>query len=105
MYIALITCALAEIMRLIHQPTKNSWTFLSTVQQFLFSSINALLKDFNRKSRKSKGRQKVPITEPIAIRYGEDFAIVSPKTRKHFTDKEKELKRKEKEKKMQMKQQ
>jgi len=105
MYIALITCALAEILRLIHQPTKNSWTFLSTVQQFLFSSINALLKDFNRKLRKSKGRQKVPITEPKAIRYGEDFAIVSPITRKHFTDKEKEKKRKEKEKKMKKEQQ
>lgn len=36
MFIALITYALAEIMRIIHQPTKNLWTFLSTVQQYLF---------------------------------------------------------------------
>ncbi|WP_438315156.1 IS4 family transposase [Sporosarcina sp. FA9] len=104
MYIALITCALAEIMRLIHQPTKNSWTFLSTVQQFLFSSIHALLKDFNRKLRKSKGRQKIPKTKPKPIQYGEDFAIVSPLTKQHFIDKEKEKKRKEKEKKMKMEQ-
>jgi hypothetical protein len=105
MYIALITCALAEIMRLIHQPSKNSWIFLSTVQQFLFSSIKALIKDFNRKLRKSKGRQKVPKTQSKTMRFGEDFAIVSPITKKHFIDKEKEKKRKEKEKKVKMKQQ
>jgi hypothetical protein len=105
MYIALITCALAEIMRLIHQPSKNSWIFLSTVQQFLFSSINALIKDFNRKLKKSKGRQKVPKTKSKTMRFGEDFAIVSPITKKHFIDKEKEKKRKEKEKKVKMKQQ
>jgi hypothetical protein len=89
MYIALITCALAEIMRLIYQPNKSSWEFLRTVQQFLFESIKTLLKDFNRRLRKSKGRQKVPITKSKTIRFGEDFAIVSPITKKHFIDKEK----------------
>ena len=68
MYIALITFALAEIMRLIHQPNKNSWTFLRTVRKLPFQSINALLKEFNRKLRKSKGRQKVPKTKYITYK-------------------------------------
>ena len=105
MFIALITYALAEIMRLIHQPTKNIWTFLSTVQQFLFSSINSAFKRLQSEVKKEQGTAKSTENRPKDIRFGEDFAIVSPITRKHFIDKEKEKKRKEKEKKMKMKQQ
>jgi len=38
------------------------------------------LQEYQRKKKKSKGRQKVP--KPI--RYGENFVIVSPITKEHF---------------------
>ncbi|MBD7986409.1 transposase, partial [Sporosarcina sp. Sa2YVA2] len=87
MFIALITFALTEIMRLIHQPAKRIWTFMRTMQQYLFTPIKSLLQDFNRRLRKSKGRQKIPNAHPKEIRYGEDFAIVSPINREHFINK------------------
>ncbi|WP_438312018.1 hypothetical protein [Sporosarcina sp. FA9] len=92
-------------MRLIHNPTKKSWTFLSAVQQFLFLSINVLLKHFKRRLGRNEGRQNIPIPTNKNIHYGEHFAIVSPITRKHFIDKEKEKKRKETEKMMKLEQQ
>lgn len=99
MFIALITVALAEIMRLEHQPTKSAWTFLCTVQQFLFESMRRLLQDFNRPLKKSKGRQKVPIPKSKTRDFGEDFAIVSPINRQHFVEKEKKKKAMERKKK------
>lgn len=92
MFIALITVALAEIMRLTHQPKKTLWTFLCTVQEFLFDSIRRLLQDFSRSPRKRKGRQKIPIPNVKTLQYGEGFAIVSPITRDHFIEKEKKNK-------------
>lgn len=94
MFIALITVALSEIMRLIHQPGKTIWTFLRTVKQFLFKSIRELKKEFNRLLRKSKGRQKVPKTRPKERNFGADNAIVDPISQKHFIEKEKKKNRK-----------
>ncbi|WP_391207726.1 IS4 family transposase [Psychrobacillus sp. L4] len=98
MFIALITVALTEIMRLTYQPTKTLWTFFSTIQEFKLNKMKELLQHFNRKLRKSKGRQKVPIPKPKTIQYGEDFAIVSPITSEHFVKKEKKKKALEKKK-------
>lgn len=89
MFIALITVALSEIMRLIHQPRKTIWTFFYTMQEYFLMPLKRLLQCFNSKKKKSKGRQKVPIPKPKAIKYGEDFAIVSPITKDHFIEKEK----------------
>lgn len=89
MFITLITYALTEIMRLTHQPHKTIWTFMRTMQQYLFDPIQRLSKDFNRRLKKSKGRQKVPNPKPKKLRYGEDFAIVSPISREHFINKNK----------------
>ncbi|MGN7388943.1 IS4 family transposase [Sporosarcina sp. SAFN-015] len=89
MFIALITFALTEIMRLIYQPTKTIWTFMRTMQQYLFVPVKKLLQDFNRRLRKSKGRQKIPNAQPKEIRYGEDFAIVNPINSMHFINKRK----------------
>lgn len=98
MFIALITVALVEILRLETAPKKISWTFLSTLQEFLFEPISRLKKDFNRVLRKSKGRQKVPIQGEKQRDFGEDHAIVSPITRQHFVDRQREKKKKAEEK-------
>ena len=89
MFATLITYALIEIMRLIHHPKKNVWSFLTEFRQYIFDPINRFLKCLNRRLKKSKGRQKVPNPKPKEIRYGEDFAIVSPITKEHFLRKDK----------------
>ena len=89
MFATMITFALMEIMRLIHQPKKDVWTFLREFRQYIFEPIKRLLKCLNRKLKKSKGRQKVPNPKPKVIRYGEDFAIVKPITKEHFLNKDK----------------
>ncbi|MEK4025963.1 IS4 family transposase [Sporosarcina sp. FSL W7-1283] len=94
MFIALITVALVEIMRLKIAPGKSAWTFLSTLQEYLFNPIGRLKKDFNRPLRKSNGRQKIPDRAKKSRDFGEDHAIVSPINRQHFVEKEKEKKRK-----------
>lgn len=89
MFITLITFALIEIMRLIHQPQKSVWDFLLKVRLYIFQPISQLLKSCNRRLKKSKGRQKLPECIPIKIEFGEDFAIVSPKTKEYFLNKKK----------------
>lgn len=89
MFISLITVALTEISRLMHQPTKPLWAFLRMVQQFLFESMEKMTEDFKRPLRRSKGRQKIPIPKEISRNFGESYAIVSPINRQHFIEKEK----------------
>lgn len=92
MYIALITVALAEILRLIHMPNRTLWTLFRNVRLYVFKTIRKLLNYVNRKLRKSKGRQKVSKEEEKPINYGEDSAIVDPINKQHFIKKEKKLK-------------
>ncbi|MDW0115022.1 IS4 family transposase [Sporosarcina saromensis] len=92
MYIALITVALAEILRLIHMPNRTLWTLFRNVRLYVFKTIRKLLNYVNRKLRKSKGRQKVSKEEEKPINYGEDSAIVDPINKEHFIKKEKKLK-------------
>ncbi|MFS0576674.1 IS4 family transposase [Sporosarcina sp. 179-K 3D1 HS] len=87
MYLTLITFALIELMRLIHQPKKSAWDFLRQVRVYSFLPISRLLANCNRRLRKSKGRQKVPERIPIEIKYGEDVAIVDPIAKEHFLKK------------------
>lgn len=89
MFATMITFALMEIMRLIHQPKKDVWEFLREFRQYIFEPIKRLLKCLNRKLKKSKGRLKVPNPKPKEIRYGEDYAIVKPITKEHFLNKDK----------------
>lgn len=96
MFIALITVALVEIMRVVTAPNKTVWTFLSTMQEFLFDPISRLKEEFNRTLRKSKGRQKIPKPTDKQRDFGEDHAIVSPKTRQHFIDLQRKKKAQEK---------
>ncbi|WP_445683468.1 transposase [Sporosarcina sp. FSL K6-6792] len=84
LFITLITFALIEIMRLIHQPKKSVWAFLRVVRLYIFNPISQLLTTCKRRLKKSKGRQRLPDSKPIEIRFGEDFAIVSPITKEHF---------------------
>ncbi|MDW0116239.1 IS4 family transposase [Sporosarcina thermotolerans] len=100
MYIALITVALTEIMRLIHLPKRTLWTLFSNLKPYLFKSIRKILSYLNRKKRKSKGRQKVPKTKEKLLQYG-DVAIASPIDKDHFIEKEKKKKALEKNKKQQ----
>ncbi|AMQ07107.1 IS4 family transposase [Sporosarcina psychrophila] len=84
LFITLITFALIEIMRLIHQPKKSVWEFLRVFRLYMFNPISQLLTTCKRRLKKSKGRQRLPDSKPIEIRFGEDFAIVSPITKEHF---------------------
>ena len=89
MFLTLITHALAEILRLIHLPNKSIWDFLRAMRTYLYKPISQLIQFMNRRLRKSKGRQKVPIPIPKEIRYGEDHAIVRPISKEHFLNKTK----------------
>lgn len=89
MFLLLITYALIEIFRLIHQPNKSVWDFLRALRTYIYNSLYQLLKQLNRRLRKSRGRQKVPIPKQPEICYGEDYAIVSPISKDHFDRKTK----------------
>ena len=75
LFITLITFALIEIMRLIHQPKKSVWEFLRVFRLYMFNPINHLLTTCKRRLKKSKGRQRLPDSKPIEIRFGENFAL------------------------------
>lgn len=87
LFITLITFALIEIMRLIHQPEKSVWGFLRVFRLYMFNPISQLLITCKRRLKKCKGRQRLPDSKPIEIRIGEGFAIVSPITKEHFSRK------------------
>lgn len=87
MYITLITFAIIEILRLIHQPKTTLYAFLRRVRAYFFRSLNTMLKDSKRKLRKSQGRIKLPECIPKPIHYGENDAIVLPISKDHYLKK------------------
>ncbi|GAE37716.1 IS4 family transposase [Halalkalibacter akibai] len=61
MFLALIAYGLSLIVKLETKSTKTQWEFYRVLQTYLYQSMKNLNKELTRKSKKSKGRQKVPI--------------------------------------------
>lgn len=78
LFITLITFALIEIMRLIHQPKKSVWAFLRVSRLYMFNPISQLLTTCKRRLKKSKGRQRLPDSKPIEIRFWRRFRDCKP---------------------------
>lgn len=87
LFIALITFGLLEIMRLLREPNREIWQFLKTIRQYLMDSWEEVQKEFNRKRKFSKGRQKIPDKRSKVMNFGFESAIVSPISKEHYTRK------------------
>lgn len=87
LFIALITYALLEILRLLKEPNKNIWQFFKTIRQYLMDSWLEIEKEFNRTLKPSKGRQKIPIIAHKELNFGFESAIVSPISKEHYENK------------------
>ncbi|MFC5466816.1 transposase, partial [Lederbergia graminis] len=87
LFIALITFGLLEIMRLSREPNREIWQFLKTIRQYLMDSWEEVQKEFNRKRKSSKGRQKIPDKRRKVMNFGFESAIVSPISKEHYTRK------------------
>lgn len=61
MFLALIAYGLSLIVKLQTKTTKTQWEFFRILQTYLYQPKQNLMKELARKSKKSKGRQKVPI--------------------------------------------
>ncbi|MCM3571506.1 IS4 family transposase, partial [Neobacillus mesonae] len=61
MFLALIAFGLSLIVKLQTGITTTQWRFFRVLQTYLYKSVSTFLKEFKRKKKKSKGRQKVPI--------------------------------------------
>nr|WP_144927652.1 IS4 family transposase [Paenibacillus bovis] len=87
LFIALITFGLLVIMRLLREPNREIWQFLKTIRQYLMDSWEEVQKEFNRKRKFSKGRQKIPDKRSKVMNFGFESAIVSPISKEHYTRK------------------
>lgn len=87
LFISLITYGLLEIMRLLKEPNRTIWLFYKTIRQYLLKSWGEVQREFNRKRRPSRGRQKIPDRPKKEIKFGIESAIVSPISKEHFLKK------------------
>lgn len=82
MFLALIAFGLSQIVKLQTKSTKTSWEFFRILQTYLYQGVNSLLKELNRKKKKSKGRQKVPLPLEKEKPWFGNVALVKEKTYK-----------------------
>lgn len=61
MFLALIALGVSLIIKLQTNSTKTPWDFFRVLQTYLYLPGKRIYKELNRKKKKSKGRQKVPI--------------------------------------------
>lgn len=61
MYLALIAYGLSLIVKLQTGINTTQWQFFRNLQTYLYQPIKFFLKEFKRKKKRSKGRQKVPL--------------------------------------------
>lgn len=61
MFLALIAFGVSLIVKLQTKSRKTPWVFFRILRTYLFLPGKKMLKELNRKMKKSKGRQKVPI--------------------------------------------
>lgn len=80
MFLALIAYGLALILKLQTKSTKTQWDFFQLLQIYLYKSVSSFLKALNRKkSKTSKGRQKIPIPKAKEIPVFGTVAMVKKK--------------------------
>jgi hypothetical protein len=63
MFLALIALGISLIIQLQTNSSKSAWEFFRVLQTYLYLPMNKLVNELNRKKKKSKGRQKVPIPD------------------------------------------
>lgn len=61
MFLALIALGVSLIIKLQTKSEKTPWEFFRVLRTYLYLPGRRMLKELNRKRKKSKGRQKVPI--------------------------------------------
>jgi hypothetical protein len=61
MFLALIAYGLSLIVKLQIGSNKTAWGFFRLLKTYLYKTLSSLKKELNRKKKKSKGRQKVPL--------------------------------------------
>jgi len=60
MFLALIAYGLNLIVKLMTGSNKTAWEFFRILRTYLYQPMKNLMKELNRKKKKSRGRQKVP---------------------------------------------
>ncbi len=91
MFLALIAFGVSLIIKLQTESQKTPWVFFRILRTYLYLPGKEMLKELNRKTKKSKGRQKVPI--PIEKRkpsFG-TVALVKEKVKKEKRKSERKL--------------
>jgi Transposase DDE domain len=79
MFLALIAYGLSLIIKLQMNSKKKIWEFFRVLQIYLYQPADRILNELNRRKKKSKGRQKVPIPLEKANPYFGTTAIVKEK--------------------------
>ena len=79
MFTALIAFGLSLIHKLETKSTKTPWCFFRVLKTYLFLPGRKIYKELERKKKKSKGRQKVPIPPEIKLPSIGNVALVKEK--------------------------
>jgi hypothetical protein len=91
MFLALIAFGVSLIVKLRTKSKKTPWVFFRILRTYLFLPGKEMLKEINRKTKKSKGRQKVPIPlEKEKPSFG-SVALVIEKVKKEKRKNERKL--------------
>lgn len=91
MFLALIAFRLSLIIKLQTKSTKTPWAFFRIVQTYLYLPGKKLRTELNRKKKKSKGRQKVPISLEKEQPWFGSVALVKEKPKKRMRKHERKL--------------
>jgi hypothetical protein len=91
MFLALIAFGVSLIVKLQTKSSKTPWVFFRILRTYLFLPGKKMLRELNRKVKKSKGRQKVPIPlEKEKPSFG-TVALVKEKVKKQERKNERKL--------------
>ncbi|WP_066067007.1 IS4 family transposase [Neobacillus soli] len=91
MFLALIAFGVSLIIKLQTESQKTPWVFFRILRTYLYLPGKEMLKELNRKTKKSKGRQKVPIPiEKKKPSFG-TVALVKEKVKKEKRKSERKL--------------
>uniref|UniRef100_UPI00064D7CCE transposase n=1 Tax=Ornithinibacillus californiensis TaxID=161536 RepID=UPI00064D7CCE len=83
MFLALAAYGLALILQLQTKTDKKLWPFLRLMRTYMYKTYNEFFKELHRKkSKTSKGRQKVPDHKKKQTEFEGSIAIIKPRKRK-----------------------
>ncbi|MDY0410357.1 transposase [Paracerasibacillus soli] len=83
MFIAMAAYGLALILQLQLKSPRNLWRFLRLMRIYLYKTYDEFMKELHhKKSRTSRGRQKVPIPSKREVEFLGDVAIIKPQKKK-----------------------